>query len=501
MTVYLVGAGPGDPGLLTRRGAELLARADVVLYDRLVDPAVLSLAAPTAELVNVGKRPGGGAGGGARQEEINGLLVAHGRQGKTVVRLKGGDPFLFGRGGEEAEALTLAGVRWQVVPGVTSAFGVPAAAGIPVTHRGLSSSVTVVTGRVGDPNADSAVDWDALARAGGTLVVLMGMQSRAEIADALQRAGKPGHTPCAVIAQGATPAQAVVRTTLDALAAVDFLSPAVIVIGPVAALGAGEALGPLHGLSVVVTRSGPRSGALTDALREAGASVVELPLTAPADPADGGVALRAEAARVGHYEWVVVTSANAVGAFMGALRDARALGATKVAAVGPATADALRAAGVEPDLIPSEHRAQGLVQTFPRHDASARNAHILFPAGDLAPSTIPAGLGEKGWVVTRVEAYRTVALPAPEPAIVARVAGADAVTFGAGSAVEAYGALVGPGGGPLPVPRLVVCIGPSTAARARALGLAGVVESTGVSPAEIVAALVADSSGLPADGS
>ena len=239
MTVYLVGAGPGDPGLLTRRGAKLLSQADVVIFDRLVHHSVLALAPASAELIDVGKRPDGQQPGTGRQAEINRLLVARGRQSHhTVVRLKGGDPFLFGRGGEEVEVLTRAGVPWQVVPGVSSAFGVPAAAGIPVTHRGLSSSVTVVTGRVGDPTAPGGVDWDLLAKVGGTLVILMGMQTRTEIADALQRGGKPADTPTAIIERGTTSTQRVVRTTLGALADVDLGSPAIIVVGPVAALGA-----------------------------------------------------------------------------------------------------------------------------------------------------------------------------------------------------------------------------------------------------------------------
>ena len=205
MTVYLVGAGPGDPGLLTRRGSELLARADVVLHDRLVSRAVLDLAPPDAVMVDVGKEPD--AAGGDRQDEIARLLVHYGRSDRVVVRLKGGDPFVFGRGGEEVEVLRDAGIDWEVVPGVTSAFGVPAAAGIPVTQRGLASSVTVVTGRVGDAGTPGAVDWDALARAGGTLVVLMGVSTRAAIADELVAGGRDPGTPVAVIERGTGPAE------------------------------------------------------------------------------------------------------------------------------------------------------------------------------------------------------------------------------------------------------------------------------------------------------
>jgi uroporphyrin-III C-methyltransferase len=233
VTVYLVGAGPGDPELLTRRGATLLGKADVVIHDRLIPQALLSLAPSGAEVIDVGKTPGQPR----RQDEINELLVAHGRAGREVVRLKGGDPFVFGRGGEEVQALQDAGVAYEVVPGVSSAFAVPAAAGIPVTHRGLSASVTVVTGRTGDPSAPGGVNWDALGRAGGTLVVLMGMAERAAIAAELMACGRPATTPVAVVHWGTTDRQRVVRTTLDALAAVDLPAPSIIVIGPVAALG------------------------------------------------------------------------------------------------------------------------------------------------------------------------------------------------------------------------------------------------------------------------
>jgi uroporphyrin-III C-methyltransferase len=241
VTVSLVGAGPGDPGLFTRRGAELLARADVVVYDRLIGRELLDLAPPHAQMVDVGKTPGEAS----RQTDINALLIEHGRAGRQVVRLKGGDPFVFGRGGEEAEALRNAGIEYEVVPGVSSAFAAPAAAGIPVTHRSLSTSVTVVTGRVGDPSAPGGVDWLSLGRAGGTLVILMGMSQRAEIAEQLARGGRAADTPVAVVYWGTTPHQQVERTTLGDLASVDLPAPSVIVVGPVAALDVGStSLGP-----------------------------------------------------------------------------------------------------------------------------------------------------------------------------------------------------------------------------------------------------------------
>jgi uroporphyrinogen III methyltransferase/synthase len=505
VTVYLVGAGPGDPGLLTRRGASLLTRADVVIYDRLVHPSILDLVPSSAHLIDVGKQPDAAPGGPARQQEINDLLVEHGRRSGTVVRLKGGDPFLFGRGGEEVEVLTAAGIAWEVVPGVTSAFGVPAAAGIPVTHRGLSSSVTVVTGRVGDPSAPGGIEWEALAKVDGTLVILMGMMTRAEIVAALARGGKSLDTPAAVIERGTTPAQRVVRTTLGQLAGVDLGSPSVIVVGPVAALGAapspGPPPGPLSGRTVVVTRSGPRAQGLVEALQQAGATTLALPLTRQVDPADGGTALRAAAAGVAGYEWVVFTSANAVHRFMGGLRDARALGTTRVAAVGPQTADALRMAGVEPDLVPAEHWAQGLVAEFPDHPRPPGGGRVLFPCADLAPATIPDGLAQKGWTVHRVEAYRTVALSSPEPALVAQVAAADAVAFTASSSVRAFAALRTPDGTAVPVPPHVVCIGPTTSQTARDVGMADVGTAWGASTGGMVEELIDHFAHRPGDGS
>jgi len=238
VTVALVGAGPGDRGLLTLRGAELLGAAEVVLYDRLIGPDLLELAPEGAELIDVGK----GSGQSARQADINALLLAHGRTGRRVVRLKGGDPFVFGRGGEEAEVLRQAGIDVEIVPGVTSALAAPAAAGIPVTHRTVSTSVTVVTGHAAAPGTPG-VDWAALARAGGTLVVLMGMGRRAEIVQELLAAGRPIDEPVAVVRWGTTADQEVVRTTLAGLPDVALGAPATIVIGPVAALDVLGAVG------------------------------------------------------------------------------------------------------------------------------------------------------------------------------------------------------------------------------------------------------------------
>lgn len=488
MTVYLVGAGPGDPGLLTRRGADLLARADVVVYDRLVDPALLALAPEGAELVDAGARPAA-EGAAARQARVSALLVARARAGKSVVRLKGGDPFLFGRGGEEAEALEAAGVPWALVPGVSSALAVPAYAGIPVTHRGLSTSVTVVTGRVGEPAGAGGVDWGSLARAGGTLVVLMGMATRHEIARRLVDGGRPPSTPVAVVERGATPGQRTVRTTLAGLADVALGSPSVIVVGPVAALDldwAGRR--PLAGWSVAVTRPRDQAGPTAAALSAAGARVLEAPVVRTAGPADGGEALRRAAGSVGGYGWVAFTSANAVRRFVPLLRDGRALGGVRLAAVGPATASALAGFHLVADLVPGEGGggAAGLVAAFPEAPPGGR---VLFPRAAGARRTLPDGLRSRGWEVHEVEAYRTepAALPAP---VAAEVASADAIVFASPSAVDAYLHPAGGGRG-LSVPPVVACLGPTTADAARRHGLTVAVAAASPSPEALVAGLVA----------
>jgi len=469
VTVYLVGAGPGDPGLLTRRGADLLARADVVVYDRLVDRELLGLAPPTAQLIDAGKRPAGQqggdvAGGPARQADINELLVRHGRAGRTVVRLKGGDPFVFGRGGEEAEALLAAGVPYEVVPGVTSAFGVPALAGVPVTHRGLSSSVTVVTGHVGDAPPAGDVAWEALAAAGGTIVILMGMANRAEIARRLQAGGRRPDTPVAVVEWGSTADERSVRTTLAGLSEVELDSPAVIVVGPVARLDL-RSDPPLSGWTVVVTRAEEQAGGLGAAIEAAGARVIAVPTIAFEEPADGGAALAEAAARADGYDWVAFTSANAVSRFVPLLGPA-GVGKAKLAAVGRSTAAALEAAGLSVDLVAAPATAAGLVASFPSAPPGGR---VLFPRAEAARPTLARGLSGRGWTVDDVVAYRTV--PVTVPVGVEGLASAEAVLFTSPSTVTGYLALRDEDGRPLPMPPVVACLGPVTAEAAREAGL------------------------------
>jgi uroporphyrinogen III methyltransferase/synthase len=498
VTVYLVGAGPGDPGLLTRRGAELLGRADVVLFDRLVDRSLLDLAPAEALRIDVGKRPGQPR----HQDEVNALILEHARRGSTVVRLKGGDPFVFGRGGEEAEVLLSAGIAFEVVPGVTSAFAAPASAGVPVTHRGMSSSVTVVSGHVGDPAAPGAVDWASLARAGGTIVILMGMAARAEIARRLVEGGRAADTPVLVVHRGTASAETSARTTLAGLADVDLGPPCTIVVGPVAALDLRSAArGPLAGLRVVVTRPRAQASELVSALADAGAAVIELPVIAIADPSDRGRALEAAAARADSFDWVVFTSSNAVERFVGCLRDGRALGGARLAAVGAVTARALAAYRLVADLVPDDETAEGLVDSMPdAPSGGSRPGRVLFPRAMEAREALAPGLRRKGWEVTEVDAYRTVPAGAAEGIgedELTAASGSDVITFTSPSSVTHYAELAGG----RPQPRVVACIGPVTADAARAAGFRVDVVAAEHSVRGLVAALAAHVAVAPGGGS
>jgi uroporphyrinogen III methyltransferase/synthase len=455
VTVYLVGAGPGDPGLLTMRGAEVLARADVVVHDRLAESSLLDLAPPGAERIDVGKRPGGPV----HQDEINSLLVERGLAGHRVVRLKGGDPFVFGRGGEEAQALLDAGVPFEVVPGITSAVAAPAYAGIPVTQRGLAASFTVVTGHSRhEPERDT--NWEALAQSGDTLIVLMGVAHRAEIAKRLMEGGLDASTPVVAVHWGTRPEQRTVRTTVGALAEVDLEPPATIVIGQVAALDLSwYERKPLFGVRVVVTRAREQASDLSRRLRDLGAFTVELPAIELVEPADEGEALRAAAARVGEYDWVVFTSANAVRRFLPLVGDARRFGSACIAAIGPGTAAALAERSLVADLVPPEFVAESVVGAFPDGPGS-----VLLPRAAVARDVLPDGLRAKGWTVDVVEAYRTRAVE-PSAEALAAAATAHAITFTSSSTVTNYLA------SGAPVPGLVACIGPVTADTAREHGL------------------------------
>ncbi|MEX2294523.1 MAG: uroporphyrinogen-III C-methyltransferase [Acidimicrobiales bacterium] len=488
MTVYLVGAGPGDPGLLTVRGAQLLARADVVVFDRLSVEALLDLAPAGAERISVGKSPGTIT---MAQDDINALLVERGRTGQTVVRLKGGDPFVFARGGEEAAALVAAGVPFEVVPGITSAIAAPAYAGIPVTLRHSSTSFTVVTGHE-DPSVgdDGTVDWTAVANVGGTIVILMGVARIRQIAAALMAAGRSADTPAAAVRWGTRPDQHTIRATLGTLADQPLESPSVIVVGDVAA----EDLSwferrPLFGKRIVVTRAPEQASQLSDALRAAGAAPIEVPVIEVADPVDGGEALRMAASALPRYDWVVVTSPNGARRLLAAVRDrggdARAFGASKIAAIGPGTAAVLATSGIDVDLLPKEFVAEGLLEAL-GSPINGRST-LLLARAETARDVLPDGLRANGWEVEVVDAYRTIPATITAQQRVA-VAGADAITFTSASTVERFLAAFDHNA----VPAVVACIGPITAAAAREHGLRVAVEAPMSTIAALVDALVTE---------
>jgi len=484
--VYLVGAGPGDPGLLTLRGGELLVTCDAIVYDALANPALLALANATAreepvELYDVGKR--GGSIDSARQETINALLVRLAREGKRVVRLKGGDPFVFGRGSEEAEALAREGLRFEVVPGVTAGIAAPAYAGIPVTHRGIATSVTFVTGHE-DPTKESAgVDWSALARAGGTIVLYMGVKTLPRISDALVKGGMPSNTPAAAVQWGTYPRQRTVTATLctlsDAIEREGIAAPVITIIGPVVSLR--ETLGwfdrrPLFGKMVVVTRARSQSATLSGRLAMLGAQVVEVPATR-IEPIESP-AIAESIQRLSDYRWVIFTSQNAVSLFWSALRaagrDARALAEIKVAAIGPATADALLDVGIATDLSPDRFVAEALLDAL-RDRGDIRGARVLYATAEGARDVLPDGLKDLGASVDRVHLYRSVGdADGAEELKQCVAAGVDLVTFTSASSVSAFADVVGhEAAGTV----RGASIGPVTTAAARAIGIDIVVEA------------------------
>jgi uroporphyrinogen III methyltransferase/synthase len=460
VSVYLVGAGPGDPGLLTRRGEELLRAADVVVFDRLAPRELLELVRPGAELFDVGKAPGDAP---MTQAEINALLVARGSD-QEVVRLKGGDPFVFGRGGEEAEACIAAGVSFEVVPGVTSAIAAAAYAGIPVTHRRVSTSFTVVTGHE-DPTKDgSDTRWDVLANVGGTLVVLMGAGRVAEIAKALIAGGRDETTPVAAVRFGTRSDQFTVRATLGTIADAGVEPPSAIVIGDVAALDfSWFERRPLFGRTVVVTRAREQASELRARLAALGATVLELPAIRIA-PIDFMLPELAE------FGWIVFTSANGVDAYFDrglapASLDARALAPVRIAAIGPGTAAALARRGLRADLVPERFVAESLLDAFP-----AGAGRVLLARAESARDVLPEGLARKGYDVEVLAVYRTEPAP-PDPETLARVRAGevDAITFTSSSTVDNFCDAVGV---PLPEPQpRVVSIGPVTSETARSRGL------------------------------
>ncbi len=477
--VYIVGAGPGDPGLLTLKGARLLEEADVVFYDDLIDRRLLEHTRPECERVHAGHRGGGGS---RRQEALNQRLVAEARAGRRVVRLKGGDPYIFGRGGEEALALAEAGVPFEVVSGVSAASGAPAYAGIPLTHRNLAATAVLVTGHEDPSKPESGVDWPRLARVPGTLVVFMGSRKVGAICEVLIAGGRPPETPAAAIQWGTWPRQQTVTGTLASLAGeVDgagLASPTLIVVGEVVSLRGQLSwfeTRPLFGRRILITRSREQAGPLRLMLESEGAEVHLLPLL-EIGPPDDWTALDGALSRLGDFAWVVFTSPNSVEFLHDRLRrlgrDTRAYGRARVAAVGLATGQRLRARGLEPDLVPEVHSAAGLAAAFKAVDLTG--AEILLPASSIGRTELDESLAGRGALVFRVTAYEN---RPPDPASVqlpeALTGGSlDCVVFASPSSVRNFLAVAGPEAGLEHLRRLdIAAIGPTTARAVADLGL------------------------------
>ena len=503
--VYLVGAGPGDPGLMTARSVELIGAADAIFYDRLIPPGALDGARDDAELVYVGKQPGVPS---VPQEEIGARLVEAARAGKSVVRLKGGDPFVFGRGGEEGEALRAAGVEFEVVPGVTAGVAATAYAGIPVTHRDDASAVAFVTGHEDPEKGESALDWDALARFPGTLVFYMGVKRLAENAAALVAGGRDADQPAAAIERGTWPDQRTVGATLGSIAAAvereSIKAPALIVVGPVAGRR-GELAWlerrPLHGRRVVVTRARAQASGLAATLRGLGAEVVELPAIRIEPRLDSDEVRRAVES-IRDYSLVCITSPNGADLLFEALAaaerdqgggdggnpplDARALASATVAAIGPGTARALARHGIAADVVPERFVAEALVEALAGVEVEGRR--VLVARAADARDVLPDALRERGAEVDVVALYETVR-EQPDEAAVESAQGADYVTFTSSSTVTNLTEALGDR---FPSSARVVSIGPITSEAARAAGLEVHVEAERHDVDGLLAALLAD---------
>ena len=479
--IYLVGSGPGDLGLFTIKGVRCMEEADAVVYDRLAPEALLKHAKPEAKSIYVGKRPGNPT---MSQGEINDLLVELGRAGKTVVRLKGGDPYIFGRGGEEALALIEAGLPFEVVPGVTSGVAAPAYAGIPVTHRNVSTSVAFVTGHEDPTKGRSDVDWARIANGADTLVLYMGIGRLKEISTELVAAGRRPETPVACVRWGTIPEQRTVTGTLEDIAErvaeADLKPPAITVVGDVVALREAGLdwyeRRLLFGRRVVVTRARAQAGELSVELERLGAEVYEFPTIQIQAPEDFGP-LDAAIRDLDSFGWIVFTSVNGVEAFLERLRhhglDLRAVPRrAKVAAIGPATAQRIEEVGLQVDVVPEEYRAEALIEVL--ETDSIAGERVLIPRAKVAREILPDKLREAGAEVVVPPAYE--AAPSSEGKNeLARRLGAgeiDCVTFTASSTVENFVGAFGPGEavGLLAETR-VVCIGPITAETARGHGL------------------------------
>lgn len=499
--VYLVGAGPGDPGLLTVKAMRVLGEADLVVYDFLASREHLRHAKPGARSICVGKRFRHRS---FTQEKINKLILSEARKGNVVARLKGGDPYLFGRGGEEALYLHRHGVAFEVIPGVTSATACAAYAGIPLTHREHNASVTFLTGhRAGDEDLDS-VDWRRIVGLNGTLVIYMGFYNLAKIARRLVEEGMPARTKISVIEWGTLPRQRSCDGTLADIARrvkeKGLAAPCIIIVGEVVSLRAElnwfERL-PLFGKRVVVTRASDKAGRLFEALSDLGADVIEFPTIQVLPPASLK-AFDAAVAGVSRYDWIVFTSTYGCEAFFGRLAamkgDARSLSGVRVACVGPDTAAAVKRHGIAPDLAPRRYESKALVAEFARRFRSLEGARMLVPRPDIAPPGLEEGLGKLGARVTRVTAYRTRPPKSPDESVKARLrpGEVDFVTFtSASTAVNFTKALGAARARALSRRAAFVSIGPVTSAAMKKCGLRVALEAKESTISGLVTALKA----------
>ena len=496
--VYLVGGGPGDPGLLTLKGAEALRAADVVIYDRLIDPRLLRHTRANCEHIYVGKQANRHT---LRQDEINALLVERGRAGQTVVRLKGGDPFVFGRGGEEADELQAAGIPFEVVPGITSPIAAAAYAGIPVTHRGIASSFAIVTGHEDPTKEESSLHLDELARGADTLILMMGVERLDGLTRELISAGRTPETPVALVRWGTWSRQEVLTGTLGTIvqqvAERAFAPPAIILVGEVVRLR--ERLRwfdnrPLSGKRILITRSRDQAGRLGQLLADQGAEAVEAPSIAIAPP-DDYRELDTAISNLADYQWLVFTSVNGVAGFFARLRalgsDARALNAVNVCAIGPATADACIAWGIYPDLVPASFLTDAVAKAL--SERGIVGARILLPRTDIQGEDLPGLLVQAGATVDQVTAYRTVTAAAIDPDIRQMLAdGAiDFVTFASSSTVRNLVSLLG-GDVSLLQRARIASIGPVTTRAAEELGLTVAIHAREHTVPGLVAAILED---------
>ncbi len=479
---YLAGAGPGDLGLVTLRVKELTETAEVIVFDYLCNPEILKWAPPGAEIIYAGKKAGQHT---LKQGEINALIVEKTAAGKRVLRLKGGDPFLFGRGGEEAEALAEAGLRFEIVPGVTSAIAAPAYAGIPVTHREHTSQLTIFTGHEDPQKPESALDYQRLATQPGTRIMLMGVERLGPITAALMEHGAPATLPVALVRWGTTGRQEVLEGKLKDIAQkaadAEFAAPAVAVFGEVVTLR--KKLRwfdnrPLSGKRIVVTRTRQQAGALTSGLRALGADAYELPTIRIEPPKD--LRAFAELVRDAHqYDWLIFTSPNGVNAFFELFfkmyQDARSIGGVRIAAIGPATAQRVRENRLAVDLQPEEFVAEGIIKALQEQQGSVENVRFLLARAEQSRDVLPKELARLGAIVDEAVAYRTVPETDDLTGGLARfkAEGADLITFTSSSTVENFMALKLP----LPAGLKTASIGPITSKTMRELGLTVDVEA------------------------